>query len=343
MTALGLGGGGIWSMHFVGMAAYHLDSTVRFDLRLTMLSLVVAVAATGPGSWLAAANPSSAGRLAAGGASAGLATGATHYLGMAAQQTARTIIYDRTLVLLSVVVAMVATTTAFWLTFHLGGIRRILGASLVTGAAICGAHHATMSVTRVTADPLGSRPIGFDPLAFGMLTAFGATIVMMFIIVVALDRVAEPESNIRRSPANPPVVSITPARSGAGIRPVATVDRRHRPDPPDILSWGRDEHTVPLRIRPGGRAPVGRTRPERREPAIATAARRGRRTSQGMPVQSRSRHRRPPATAASATGGGRVRPARRAAGAARGHRHVLIPAGRTGVLDRDRGGAYAPR
>ena len=42
-------GGGIWSMHFVGMLAFSLPGTeICYDLRLTLLSLVLPIAVTGP-------------------------------------------------------------------------------------------------------------------------------------------------------------------------------------------------------------------------------------------------------------------------------------------------------
>jgi len=43
-------GGGIWSMHFIGMLAFLLPMSVNFDLGLTALSLVVAIAVTGSAS-----------------------------------------------------------------------------------------------------------------------------------------------------------------------------------------------------------------------------------------------------------------------------------------------------
>src|SRR5216683_2652679 len=42
-------GGGIWSMHFVAMLAFVMPMPVTFDLGLTALSLVVAIAVTGIG------------------------------------------------------------------------------------------------------------------------------------------------------------------------------------------------------------------------------------------------------------------------------------------------------
>src|SRR5882762_7653382 len=40
-------GAGIWSMHFIGMLAFHLPIPVVYDLRLTATSYVIAVVVSG--------------------------------------------------------------------------------------------------------------------------------------------------------------------------------------------------------------------------------------------------------------------------------------------------------
>jgi NO-binding membrane sensor protein with MHYT domain len=282
-TALALGGGGIWSMHLVGVVAYHVDSAVSFDLRVTMLSLLIAVAVAGIGIWLVAADPFNTGRLVGGGVFAGLGIAAMHYTGMAAMRTAGTIGYDPTLVLLSIVIAAVATTAAFWIAFHVGGgTRRVLGASLVMAAAVCGMHYTALAATQVTPDPIISVPIGSDPLALGLLTAFGSTIVLMFIIVAALGGVTDPEFSVRRIGPKAGAARVDGTRDGtirdgtirdgtirdgtirdgARVPEVPTVDPEGGYGEPDILSSNRNERTMPLRVRRTPRASVGAGRGE---------------------------------------------------------------------------------
>ena len=45
MTAGGVLGLGIWSMHFIGMLAFHLSSTMYYDVSLVFLSI-------GTASWV---------------------------------------------------------------------------------------------------------------------------------------------------------------------------------------------------------------------------------------------------------------------------------------------------
>src|SRR5262245_6179946 len=40
-------GAGIWSMHFVGMLAFHLPVAMAYDTWITLLSLVIAIAVSG--------------------------------------------------------------------------------------------------------------------------------------------------------------------------------------------------------------------------------------------------------------------------------------------------------
>src|SRR3954469_3451109 len=47
-AALALGGG-IWSMHFVGMLAFSMEAPMFYDVRLTPMPLLLPVAATGLG------------------------------------------------------------------------------------------------------------------------------------------------------------------------------------------------------------------------------------------------------------------------------------------------------
>jgi NO-binding membrane sensor protein with MHYT domain len=45
-------GGGIWSMHFIGMLAFTLPMTMSYDVGLTILSLLVAIVVTSGGFYV---------------------------------------------------------------------------------------------------------------------------------------------------------------------------------------------------------------------------------------------------------------------------------------------------
>src|SRR6195256_5293705 len=59
-------GGGIWSMHFIGMLAFVMPIPMSYDIGLTTLSLVVAIFVTGGGFYVISQSASPL-RLALGG------------------------------------------------------------------------------------------------------------------------------------------------------------------------------------------------------------------------------------------------------------------------------------
>ncbi|EJC63271.1 Response regulator receiver [Alcaligenes faecalis subsp. faecalis NCIB 8687] len=77
-------GGGIWTMHFIGMLAFELCTSVHYDPAITMLSVLPSVGA----SWVALQILSQArvqrSHLIIGGVLVGLGIGTMHYTGMAA-------------------------------------------------------------------------------------------------------------------------------------------------------------------------------------------------------------------------------------------------------------------
>src|SRR5271154_3988093 len=78
-------GCGIWATHFIAMLAYDPGNGAGYSIRVTMLSLVFAVAITGIGLCVALSGPRRS-RAAIGGAIVGIGVAAMHYTGMMALQ-----------------------------------------------------------------------------------------------------------------------------------------------------------------------------------------------------------------------------------------------------------------
>src|ERR1700758_4715243 len=97
-------GGGIWSMHFIGMLAFVMPIPMSYDIGLTTLSLLVAIVVTGGGFYVISRQNVSPPRLALGGIFMGLGIAAMHYTGMAAMRGQAELSYDRLLVVLSLVI-----------------------------------------------------------------------------------------------------------------------------------------------------------------------------------------------------------------------------------------------
>lgn len=145
-------GSGIWGMHFIAMLGFSVDRVeLRYDLPLTALSLFVAVAVVGAGMLIAGVKRSWP-ALIAGGLVSGLGVAAMHYLGMAALRFPGTISYDGSIVLLSIVIAVVAATAALWATLRVTGGPAMTGAAVIMGFAISGMHYTGMLAVEVKVD-----------------------------------------------------------------------------------------------------------------------------------------------------------------------------------------------
>src|SRR4029077_14629257 len=105
-------------MHFVAMLAFIMPIPMSYDVGLTILSLVVAIFATGGGFYVISRRSASPLRLALSGIFMGLGIAAMHYTGMAAMRGHAELSYDRPFVALSLVIAIGASMAALWLAFR---------------------------------------------------------------------------------------------------------------------------------------------------------------------------------------------------------------------------------
>src|SRR5712672_2933056 len=147
-------GGGIWSMHFVGMLAFIMPTPMSYDIGLTALSLVVAIVVTGGGFYVISRPGASPLRLGLSGLFMGLGIVAMHYTGMAAMRGHAELGYEPLFVALSVVIAIGASTAALWLALQTTDPWQKLMAALVMGVAISGMHYTAMRAAIFTAHSL---------------------------------------------------------------------------------------------------------------------------------------------------------------------------------------------
>jgi NO-binding membrane sensor protein with MHYT domain len=160
-------GTGIWTMHFVAMLGFNVTGTdVRYDVPLTLLSLVVAIAVVGVGVFAVVYSQSKTFSVLTGGALSGLGIAVMHYVGMAAMRLSGAINYDPVVVVLSVVIAMGAATAALWATLTIRGPVATFGASLVMGIAVSAMHYTAMGAVHVAVNAPDSPVSGATPMQF---------------------------------------------------------------------------------------------------------------------------------------------------------------------------------
>jgi NO-binding membrane sensor protein with MHYT domain len=211
MASIAIGGVAIWLMHFIAMLGFAIpNSVVRYNLGWTVASAVLSISAVFVGL-ITIGRTLDVRRLIAGGVITGLAVALMHYTGMWAVQFQGAIAYDKGLVALSMVIAVVAATAALWFTLVLESSVLRFVAGLVMGVAVVGMHFTGMAAVRVTVDPGVPVPGGLEVFSF-----------LFPVFVIGLLALAVPITAVML--ASDRVV----AESQSAPRPVASAAGRHR-------------------------------------------------------------------------------------------------------------------
>src|SRR6202521_5064384 len=151
-AAMGLG---IWSMHYIGMLAFLLPVPVLYDWPTVLVSLFAAIFASGVALFVVSRRRMDWGHALAGSAIMGSGIATMHYIGMAAMRLPAMCRYDSLLVVLSVVLAIVMSLVALWLSFHLREHAKTTwpkkcASAVVMGAAVAAMHYTGMAAARFT-------------------------------------------------------------------------------------------------------------------------------------------------------------------------------------------------
>jgi NO-binding membrane sensor protein with MHYT domain len=80
----------------------------------------------------------------------GLGVAGMHYTGMAAMRVPATVHYDLVLLVASVVIAIVASIAALWISVNCEANIQMLGGALLMGLAVSGMHYTAMAAAQFT-------------------------------------------------------------------------------------------------------------------------------------------------------------------------------------------------
>jgi NO-binding membrane sensor protein with MHYT domain len=144
-------GSGIWSMHFIGMLAFHLPIPVAYDVLITAVSLIIAIAVSAVALFVLRRPKWRWNHVLVGATLMGVGISAMHYTGMGALRMSPGIRYDPALFLVSIAIAFAASFAALVIAFRLrGSLSRFaiiakLGSAGVMGLAIIGMHYTAMA------------------------------------------------------------------------------------------------------------------------------------------------------------------------------------------------------
>lgn len=186
-SAVALGAGAIWTMHFIGMLAYDMGMPVNYDPLVTFASLAIAVIVVGIGLFFVAGNQQSIPRLLIAGVITGLGVASMHFSGMYAMNMSEAMTYDRDLVSASIAIALVAATAALWLAFNLEGNMKMLMAAVVMGLAVCGMHYVGMAA--MTMGPMEHAPLadeGIKPLTLGLFIFCFSMLLLVLCLIAGM-------------------------------------------------------------------------------------------------------------------------------------------------------------
>ena len=195
-------GGGIWSMHFIGMLAFVAPVPMSYDIGLTSLSLVVAIVVTGGAFYVISRQGASPLHLVLSGIFMGLGIVAMHYTGMAAMRGHAELGYDRLFVALSVIIAIGASTAALWLAFRTTDPWQKLIAALVMGLAISGMHYTGMRAAIFTAHgSVHEAPanVSLDQTNVALAVAGITFVILAFASIASLSEQKRAEEALRES------------------------------------------------------------------------------------------------------------------------------------------------
>lgn len=144
-------GTGIWSMHYIGMLAFILPIPVAYHWPTVLLSLLAAVLASVIALYVVSRQKMDASRAVAGSVLMGAGIASMHYIGMAAMRSPAICQFNSSLVVMSVVFAVLISFAALWITFHFRDEKTGIGREKLAGAVVMGAAIPVMHYTGMAA------------------------------------------------------------------------------------------------------------------------------------------------------------------------------------------------
>jgi diguanylate cyclase (GGDEF)-like protein/PAS domain S-box-containing protein len=174
------GGFGIWSTHFVAMLAYDPGIVVGYGRDPTLISLGAAFASTFVAGLAAVSLPPSQSNIAAG-LAFGVGVAAMHFIGMAGLQVPGTIVWDRRLVVVALVISVAMAIWGYTLTRNWKGTNRsILAAASVLSLGIVLMHFTAMGALTI----VEGGPEAIEP------QALSKSVLLVTILVVSISMLA---------------------------------------------------------------------------------------------------------------------------------------------------------
>jgi diguanylate cyclase (GGDEF)-like protein len=171
-------GCGIWATHFIAILAYDPGTGAGYGIRITVLSLVFAVAITGVGFGVALSNPRKT-FAAIGGVIVGIGVAAMHYTGMLALELPARVEWSSRIVFASIIFGSMFGALALMVASGRDGARRPLLAAVLLTIAIVSHHFTAMGALTLVPDPtIVFHGMQVSPGALSFLVASAAILIL---------------------------------------------------------------------------------------------------------------------------------------------------------------------
>ena len=189
-------GTGIWSMHYIGMLAFILPIPVAYHWPTVLLSLFAAILASVVALGVVSRQKMGWFRALAGSVLMGAGIASMHYIGMAAMRLPAICHFNSSLVVLSIVFAVLISLTALWIAFHFRDQKTGMGWEKLAGAVVMGAaipvmHYTGMAAASFTASgtpPDLSRAVSVSTLGIAGIAAVTFIVLGLALLTSWIDR-----------------------------------------------------------------------------------------------------------------------------------------------------------
>ena len=187
-------GCGIWATHFIAMQAYGPGAGGAYNIPVTVLSLLFAIAVTFIGLSISVSTTRGV-LVALGGSVVGAGVAAMHYTGMMAFEIPAHVGWTTGTVAVSILLGIVFGSLALLVAARGENLSNALGATVLLTVAIVSHHFTAMGALELTPDPtLAISGLAIPPASLSVLTASAAAAILVIALAAAvLDRRAKGE------------------------------------------------------------------------------------------------------------------------------------------------------
>lgn len=183
LASVSIGATGIWLMHFIAMLGFSIPGQILYNVPITLVSLLVAVAVVIIGLFIVGYGGGGLWPVLAGGVVIGIGVAIMFYVGMSAISMQGTVRYNLGLVAVSVLIAIVAGTAALLAGLYVSGTWASVGVSLIMGVAVTGMHYTGMAAMHVYASG-GTAISGSSAGSFLFPLLLGAVVLTFLLALI---------------------------------------------------------------------------------------------------------------------------------------------------------------